>query len=131
MSAQCPSSQGCLLLLSSIFGFFLEVWECASRLLTQGTTLAKLRNQTGLLDSIAISISLDSKCVASVAHRPQVCERALTMRDSAFSLLTIGILPTVIFCYGVTARKFRKAPLLPSLQYGPSVQRCMYLCPCD
>lgn len=70
------------------------------RVQTTDTRLAKLRSQTGLLDSIAISISLDFKCVASVALRPQVCRRALTGRDSAFSFLTIGVLQTVIFVMG-------------------------------
>lgn len=53
------------------------------------------------------------------------------MRDSAFSLLTIGILQTVIFLLWGDSKEIPKSTLLPSLQYGPSVQQRMYLCPCD
>lgn len=85
--------------------------------------LAKLRSQTGLLDSIAVSISLDFKCVASVAHRPQVCRRALTRGDSAFVHSLLVSFRLSLLCGD--SKEILKST--PASFTGPSAQRCIFV----
>lgn len=105
--------------------YFLEVWEQSSKLCTEGTTLARLRTQAGLLDSFAHPIS--SECVTLGAHGLIGVQEALPRRGTV--LFTHYQHPSNChFGYGVTARTFRKAHCLCHCSHGPCAQRqCIFV----